>query len=210
MSDIRVGQEDKPRKDFDPVPAGVHIAGCYGIYDIGRQVSTWQGKEKIQRKIVFAWEIPDERIDIEKDGKTENLPRAISKVVTASMFKEARFRKMLEAWRGRPFTEEEQRDFSLKNVLGKFCQILVTHEAKKDGSGVWTQVETVMPLPKNSPKMTCENPLVMWKIGDPVDGVPQWIIKKAMQSPDWPVEQAEDTSKGQDAGGDDDGDSVPF
>jgi len=180
----------KGGKDFDPVPAGVHIARCYAIYDVGTQKTEWQGSEKWARKVVFAWEIPDERMDIEKDGKKLNLPRAISKIYTASLGPKANLRKDLVNWRGKDFTPAEIEKFDLKNILGKSCQLQVVHEEKKDGK-VFANVSAIMSLPKGMKHEPPENPLKMWSIGDATDGVPAWILKKAGASKEWIVQHEE-------------------
>ena len=35
---------------YDPVPAGVHKAICYALYDLGTQAFEWQGQKKKQEK----------------------------------------------------------------------------------------------------------------------------------------------------------------
>ena len=58
---------DKGGVDFDPIAQGVHQAICYGLFDLGTQFSDKFGNWS--HKILLCWEIPEERIQIEKDGK---------------------------------------------------------------------------------------------------------------------------------------------
>jgi hypothetical protein len=53
--------------------------------------------------------------------------------------------KMLEAWRGRSFTKEEQQSFEIKNVLGAPCMLNVIH--KETDTGTFANVDSVAPLP---------------------------------------------------------------
>lgn len=186
MADIVIPFNDKPRKQHPPIPTGPQIVGCYAIYDIGHQHSQYLGQPKVKHKVIFAFELPEHRIKIEKDGVEKDLPRAISWELTASMFRDAPFRKMLESWLGQKFDEKSEKAFSLAKVLGCFGLGNITHKPRNDGVGVWENIETIMPMMKGMPKRTCENPLVMWRVGDdPMDKIPQWIQKKAMQSDEW-------------------------
>jgi hypothetical protein len=211
MSDIVVGSKNEKRIKQDPIPEGPTLLGCYGICDIGTHDVTFKGVTKSKRKVIFLFEAPEHRIKIVKDGIEKDLPRGLSRELTASMYSEAPFRKMLESWRGRKFTDEEEKAFSLKNVLGKFCLGNISHTAKKDGDGVWENIETVMPVIKGMKiPASCENPLVIWTIGDPTDGIPKWVLKKASESKEWaqiadPVPPAPPAKEQED-----DSDSVPF
>ena len=192
MSDIIAKAEGGGHKDFDPIPAGVHVAVCYGLFDIGTQKKEWKGEVKFQRQVIICWELPDERIDIEKDGKAQNLPRAISNHYTLSLGEKANLRRDLENWRGKPFTDTELSGFSLKNILGKACQLQVVHKPKRDG-GVWANISAVMALPKGVKPPEAENPLKLWAIGDDEEGVPPWILRKAHESEE--LKDAPDTQE---------------
>ena len=180
MSDI-IAKADGERKEHDPIPSGVHMAVCYAIFDIGTQKKEWKGEVKFQRQVVICWELPDERGDFEKDGKVQSLPRAISQFYTLSLGEKANLRRDLENWRGKPFSDTELAGFSLKNILGKACQLQVVHKPKQ-GGGVWSNISGVMALPKGVKPPEPENPLKLWAIGDPKDGVPEWILRKAGES----------------------------
>ena len=56
--------------DFDPTPEGMWQSICIGVFDAGTQTSDRFGE---QHKGVILWEIPELRIEIEKDGKKQNL-----------------------------------------------------------------------------------------------------------------------------------------
>jgi len=88
---------------------------------------------------------------------------------------------MLEAWRDKPFTEEEMENFSTSALLGSACQVQVVH------NGEWTNVKTVMALPEGVavPEATL-SPISFDMDNDDVvpDGVPRWIqnvIKKSQE-----------------------------
>jgi len=184
MSIIAKGSSEQ--LDRKVIPEGVHVAKCYAIYDIGTQKKIWKDKVKFVRKVVLAFEVPEERILIEKDGEEKDLPMAISSIYTLSIFPKAYLRKDLETWRGKTFTKEELDGFDLKNITGKSCLIQVVHEPKEDGSGVWVNIQAIMSLPKGQKHEGTENPIVVWSItnedgtiNDDFSCVPDWIKTKA-------------------------------
>jgi hypothetical protein len=174
-------------KTFDPVPQDIHRAVCYSVVDIGTTYDERYKKEK--RQIVITWELIDERIDLEREGETVNLPRAISETYTLSLGDRANLRKMLQSWRGKDFTEQELQGFDLKNILGVPCQVQVMHRKKPDGR-VFAKVENVLPWPKRDevPNGT-ENELMYFSLDDvckaELPSVPQWVQKRIMESYEW-------------------------
>lgn len=165
---IFVGNSDK---DFKKVPAGLHVAVCYMLVDMGLQQSTWQGETKWRHKIYFRFETPEEKGD---DGR----PLSIGLFVGANLSPKGNLRPMLEAWRGRSFTEEELKKFDVTAVLGKACQINVTHSSK-DGK-VYENISSVVPLSKGMTAPKATNTLIKYGPDDTSQHelLPEWIKKK--------------------------------
>jgi len=171
--------------NFDPVPEGVHLATCYSIFDLGTHFDEKFGKSA--HSIVICWELPQERIDVEKDGERMNLPRAISKKYTLSLNEKANLRRDLQTWRGRAFTPEELAGFDLAKVLGKSCQLQVIHTVK--GEKTYSNIAAIMTLPKGSTPPPIENPQRFYSINDNgeniPDGTPEWIKEIIRASDEW-------------------------
>lgn len=136
----------KPQSNYTPPPAGMHVARCYRLIDLGTQPKSYQGKPTGEaRKIMASWELlGDERMD---DGK----PFTISKSWFLSMHEKASLRKDLESWRGKPFTAEEEHSFDVSKLLGAYCLLNVVQEAGADGN-TYTQIKAITPLIKGMPK----------------------------------------------------------
>ena len=101
------------------IPAGTHVARCYGIIDLGTQYSEKFGNSS--RKVQVQWELPNELMD---DGR----PLAISKRYTLSVNEKANLRKDLESWLGRGITAQEEKEgFALGVLLGKPCLLSIIH-----------------------------------------------------------------------------------
>jgi hypothetical protein len=120
------------RKQFQIAPAGTHLARLYRIIDLGTQMREYEGKVNMLRKAKFFWELHGE----DGTGKplltTEGKPLIQSKEYTMSLGEKANLRRDLEAWRGKAFTEDELKGFDLKNVLGQFCMVNISHREKGD------------------------------------------------------------------------------
>lgn len=136
----------KPVSNYTPPPAGMHVARCYRLIDLGTQPKSYQGKPTGEaRKIMASWELlGEERMD---DGK----PFTISKSWFLSMHEKASLRKDLESWRGKPFTAEEEHSFDVAKLLGAYCLLNVVQEAGADGN-TYTQIKAITPLIKGMPK----------------------------------------------------------
>lgn len=179
----------KQGKHTPPIPAGVYHAICVGVIDVGTP-SQPIGNFPARRKVKITWELPHERIQMERDGKGVDLPRVISKDYTLSTDKKANLRHDLEAWRGRPFTADEVKEFEVANVIGANCQINVVHKPSADGSKVYANVSTIMPLPKGGEKLKPESPTIVFDIPEslPVtfpQGLPDWIKNQIMASEEY-------------------------
>lgn len=189
------------KSNLPPIEPGVYVATCYGLIDLGTHYN--ERFKKTARKVLIQWEIPDSRMDVERDGESVNLPRAISERYTLSLSEKANLRKALESWRGRRFTAEELKGFDLKNVLGKPCQIQVINETSKDGTRTFAKVGAIMALPKGTPAPALENPLTFFSFEDAdrpeiPETLPEWVRSLIHESEEWQnltTKSAEDVDK---------------
>jgi len=181
--------KDKGGGDFTPIPEDLHLAVCYGIWDLGTQFSEkWS---KTIHKVVIVWELPNCRGQFERDGKMIDLPRAISKTYTVSLHKKADLRKDLESWRGKRFSEEELKGFDLKKLLGAPCQIQVIHNKVDDKT--YSNIAALTKAPTGT-KVKPENPLTFFSFEEQTDiplNTPQWISDLIKASEEWGGEQHE-------------------
>lgn len=132
--------------NFERCPSGMHLARCYRIIDLGTQKSEYMGQVKYLHKVMLGWEIHGTD-DAGKPLKmNDGRPFGIFKNYTLSWSEKANLRLDLQAWRGRPFTQEEMRKFDLKNVLGAWCMLNVIERPGQDGK-TYTNVNGVTPVP---------------------------------------------------------------
>ncbi len=172
--------KDKGGGDFTPIPEDLHVAICYGIWDIGTQFSEKYGKAV--HKVVIVWEIPGCRGDFEVNGIKKNLPRAISKRYTLSLHKKADLRKDMESWRGKKFSEEELKGFDIKRLLGVPCQIQILHNNVDDK--IYANIVAITKAPAGT-NIKPENSLKFFSFeekGCIPEGTPEWISDLIRQS----------------------------
>jgi hypothetical protein len=120
------------RKQFQIAPAGTHLARLYRIIDLGTQMREFEGKVTMNRKAKFFFELHGEDAEGKPLTTTDGKPLIQSKEYTVSLNEKANLRRDLEAWRGKAFSDEELKGFSLKNILGHFCMVNISHRPKGD------------------------------------------------------------------------------
>jgi len=181
--------KERSGTDIEPIPAGVHVAICYGIVDLGTHHNPTFGNDA--HKVLVQWEIPEVRGDFEREGQKVNLPRAISKRYTLSLSEKANLRRDLESWRGRKFTASELSGFDLKAVLGAACQLQIVHETGKTDGRTYATIAAIMALPKGMARPKPENPPSFFsfeEVGEKPSlpsGLPEWVSKLVMESREW-------------------------
>ena len=162
--------------DFKRAPAGSHVAVCNMVADCGLQPG-FEGKP--QRKIYVRFEIPAERVEYEKDGKTVEGPLTIGSFYTASMNEKATLRKHLEGWRGKTFTDDEAAQFDVSKLLGQGCMLSVIE--KESGGKTYSNIAGMSKLPRGFEAPPAENPLLYFdqESGDSAyEALPKWLREK--------------------------------
>ena len=177
---------------FKPVPAGMHLARCYRIIDLGTQKQEYEGSVSYVRKLKIVWEIhgnDDEGNPIVTD---KGEPMIVTKDYTMSWNEKATLRKDLQSWRGKPFTEEEQKRFDIKSVLDKWCMVNVAHKPRKKGDGVYANVVAVNPVPasiKNAGLPDGHNKAGLFQISEPdmelFESFGKYLKETIESSPEW-------------------------
>jgi hypothetical protein len=204
---------------FKPVPAGLHLARCYRIIDLGTQKSEYEGKVNFLRKIKVVWEVHGTDDDGTPIVTDKGEPFIITKDYTLSWGEKANLRKDLQAWRGKPFSEDEQRRFELKNVLDRWCMINVQHKPRRTGDGVYANVMGVTPVAsalKGTPMPKGFNPAQMFTLGEPdmdmFETFGDYLKEQIKQSPEWKALFASSPETKTSKGADDDfgDDEIPF
>jgi len=132
---------------FTPVPPGMYLARCYRIVDLGTQKSEYLGQVKNLPKVMLQFEVHGEDDAGKPLVTAKGEPMSISKNFTLSLAEKATLRKDLQTWRGREFTAEELRGFSIDNVLGAWAMIAITKAMGNNGKE-YTNIANINSVPK--------------------------------------------------------------
>lgn len=168
------------RKAIPVLPEGTYAAVCCMMIDMGNQYR--EAYDNTQHKVKIGWEIPSEALE---DGT----PRYVFKEYTASLNAKGNLRKDLEAWRGRKFTVDELKGFSLKNIVGVPCFVNITVSINQTTGKSYNNVSGIVALPKGMPPVVMSEAPVIYDIDedDPsaLERVPAWIADKVKESEDY-------------------------
>lgn len=175
----------KPNEtNFEPPPAGAHMATCCSVIDIGTQQIEWQGEKKKAHKVRVTWELPHELMD---DGR----PYVISQSYTFSMSERAKLRAHLESWRGRAFSEEDlsgpPNGFHMGKLIGAGCMLNILHNVKEGRT--YANISAIMPLPKGMRAAPVINPSVFFSLAEfdqeVYDGLSDYLKELIGKSPEY-------------------------
>ena len=169
--------KDNSEEKFAKLPlpeSGTTQAVCCAVWDLGLQKTSYMGEEKIQHKVIIAWEIV-QKIDA-PDSEYNGKPYMLNKKYTLSLGEKANLRKDLESWRGKPFTSEElKHGVDLEKLYGVNCYIGIKHEPdKNDSSKVYANVTAILPTPKGTPPIQPIRPRD--------EQPPKWVQEKIAQA----------------------------
>jgi hypothetical protein len=206
--------------DFTPVPAGLHLARCYRIVDLGTQQTEYMGETKHQRKIMLGWELHGKDDEDNELITSRGDPLAIFKNYTLSWSEKANLRIDLQGWRNKPFSEEEMRRFDISTVLGAWCMVNVVQRPGKNGK-TYSNVGSISPVPsmvKQAGLPPAVNPNQLFRLAEPnlelFETFGKGLKEKIQSSPEWKAIQgrkpAQNASKAPSSGFDDMDDDLPF
>lgn len=164
-------------QDFKIPDQGTYLAVCNMVVHMGVQPSknpTYKPKDKIY----IRWELPEERMEWEKDGVKHEGPMVIGSTYTLSLSPKAILRQDLEGWRGKAFTEEELHGFDVLKILGKPCLLTIVHN--ESGGKTYANVASVAALMKGQTAGESEMGLLKYSADEPQDKekLPDWLQKK--------------------------------
>src|SRR5262249_53352279 len=111
--------------NFDAPPAGSIPGVLVALIDLGTHTEEYDGASKETHKVYLAWELTGEA----KPGGGGNF--FIGRDYTYSFAESANLRKVVQAWRGKDFAQDEE--FDLAMLLGKPCLLSLLHKQSQSG-----------------------------------------------------------------------------
>lgn len=131
------GEQDSK---YAPCPEGSFAAACVDVIDLGEKVEQFEGNpEKLVRKVALVYRTAE----VNDSGE----PCDVSKEFTLSMHERAGLRKHLEAWRGKPYSEDAiQQGVPLHKLVGQPAFLGIGHKTSKKGR-TYAVIMSVMKVP---------------------------------------------------------------
>ncbi len=170
----------RAKAKIPPVEPGSYLAICVGVYDLGEQETTFNGKTRYANQVMFTFELAGESVEVDGEQK----PRQLSRRFTVSTSAKSALRKFLTSWRGKAFADEEFRRFDTDTLLGRSGMVQVVHSE----DGQYANIDGVMQVPRGVSAPTTESELYKFNIDQWDDGtfqnLPEWVqelIKKSTQ-----------------------------
>lgn len=181
---------DKGGADFELIEAGSYGARCYMMIHIGTITETFGKDVKESNKVLIGWEIPEVTRQW-KEGEPE-MPAVISKEYTISLHKKSNLRGELEAWRGKPFSEQEAEGFDLVKLVGAPCLLSVIQKpGATDATKINNRVNGIMNVPKGMtiPPQVHPSKIFTYDSMDLalLESLPEWIQKKIKVSKEYGI-----------------------
>lgn len=171
------------RKQFDPVPAGNHVARLYQILHIGTIPVVWEGKETLKDKVRLTFELSNKK-KVFKEGEPEK-PFSISREFTFSMAPKSALRPFIESMLGIKFLNDgEATAFDFENLNGQECLLNVVH--KNVGGVIYANIQAATPIPDGMPVPSLFNPWSMLDVKtmpkEDIDTLPEFLRNKIQSS----------------------------
>jgi len=161
---------------------GTYIARCYSMIHIGTIPTEWQGEKKKRNVVRIGFEFPTETKVFKEGDKPK--PYVLSQDYTLSLGKKSKVRPMLEAWRGKKFTEEEIEEFDWTNLVGVPAMVTVVHNDKG-----YATIQNITKPPKGTECPSQVNPSQISDYDnfntELFDKLPDFIKSKMMSSDEY-------------------------
>jgi len=124
--------------------------------------------------------------------REDGAPFRIGKQMAISHFEKANLSQHVTALRGNALTRDEQEGFQVQSLLGKACNIIVTHTMKDNGDTV-AKIQSVAQHTGKVPKPVTELAFLDFENQDQtiLDSLPAWLQAIVAQGKPYPKSKAQ-------------------
>lgn len=135
-----LNSSSSPKKQKQLPPAGLQLAVCYSIIDLGTQEEQFPGKPStLAQKVHYSFEFPN-LPHVTFDAAKGPQPMAIFQEFTVSANEKAKLPKVLSSWGSIPIKDIKAiTPVFLKAFLGQACMINIAHTPAKTAVDSETQ-----------------------------------------------------------------------
>jgi len=170
------------------VKPGTYAARCYSVVDLGTHVETGRYGRKVNRKLRFSFELPDETHVFDEDQGPQ--PLSVHREYNFVMGEKSNLQIDLQRWRNKDFTADELQNFEVANVLGKPCLVSVENKAAQSSGNIYAKVSAIASLPKSFGQLKpAVNKQVYYDVtmgqNDVFNSLPQFIQERIVECQEW-------------------------
>lgn len=176
----------KPQMEFSQAPEGAYPAICFSVAYLGTQPTTYMGEPKLRKMLRIGFELHCEKTM--DDGR----PFGVSKEFTFSSHPKGQLRPFIESWRGKAYSDDELENMGglpVGKLIGQPCYLNIGHEKSKDGKKIYSNIMSIMPLPKGVQISPQFNESVIYSVDQHDDAVfaklPEYVQNKIKNSIEW-------------------------
>lgn len=178
---------DDQVRDFKLAPEGTFFARCWRVVVLGTFADTYKGEPKLNRKIRIDLELPTELNDFGNGPEPFN----VSLTLNVHMGDKANYRKFLQNWRGKPYTEDEtKKGVDVSKFIGHAALVTVAHKTSESGK-TYDNIANISPLPKAMQVYDKVNTAVLFSVyAQPFnqaafEALPNFLQEKIKDSREW-------------------------
>jgi len=172
------------------ISAGNYKSCCFGLVTLGTQKFENKDNENLfLARVLLLWEVHEE-VTSKMKHDLNTFPSTISKEYTLSWSQSSSLRSDLEAFRGKPFTNEETRRMDLKSILGNWCNLEISDFKSSDGN-VYSRIKEISFL-KNKQKNSLQqsvHKLMLFNIHEPdwetYESLDPYIKERLQKAIEW-------------------------
>ena len=167
----------KEKNDYTPIPEGAHKVVCSAFIDLGMQEAFGATKPQFLLRL----EVPDSRVDREKNGQQVSEPMVKWQFYTNSLNKKSNLRRDLEGILARGLTKDELAEgYNAPDLVGKAWQVSIIHD--HSGESVKDKISSMNKLMAGTAIPAPELPVIYYsrglKVEEQWDLLPEWVQNK--------------------------------
>lgn len=193
MTDITAPYQPAIKGDFVLPPAGGHPAVCYIMAMLGTQEFSYEGEASKKQAIMFSFELLGD--EMMKDGRPFSIN---TRIMPFSSHEKSNLRKMVQSWRGQPYTEQQLMEMGglpVSKLIGQPAYVNVVHNSSANKPDrVYANIFSVMKLPKGIPAPKPVNDPVVYSAAHhdqaAFNKLPEYIQAKVVMSPEYQAHMA--------------------
>jgi hypothetical protein len=137
--------EEKPMKwkegtPQEQPPAGIHVARCIAVIDLGTHQHSYAGETWSSRDVRLGFELPNTLMKGAYKPELAGKPFGVNRKFRQSLHPKAGLRAFLQSWRGKAFDKDALDKFNPANLVGTPCHLTLIE------NGDYVDIDSVAPL----------------------------------------------------------------